>query len=168
MKLLKAFSNFLAKIEVGFLILLLSTMIILAFLQVILRNFFSSSLLWGDTLLRHLVLWVGFVGAALATREGKHITIDVLSRQLSPLLKRVAGLIVNFFAAVVCFFLMKAGINFIAMEKQSGGVLFAGIPIWIFQSIIAIGFGLMALRFCMNGIESLTNQKQAQSEGEVQ
>ena len=54
----------------------------LAFLQIFLRNVFTTGLAWGDLVLRNLVLWIGFIGATLATREGKHINIDILSRSL--------------------------------------------------------------------------------------
>ena len=162
MKYLQKLNSFLAKIETVLLIVCLITMILLAFLQVILRNFFSTSILWGDTLLRHLVLWVAFLGAALATKEGKHINIDVLSRSLSPTLKKISGILTNFFAGIVCFFLMKAAITFISYEKESGSVLFAGIPTWIFQIIIVIGFSLMMFRFIIHAIENLVSICKAQ------
>ena len=51
---------------------MLAAMILLAFLQIVLRNFFDTGLPWGDSLVRYLVLWVGFIGAALATNEESH------------------------------------------------------------------------------------------------
>ena len=152
-------NNFLAKIETVLLITILLTMILLAFLQVILRNFFSTSIFWGDTLLRHLVLWIAFIGASLATKEKRHINIDVLSRSLSKSAKRVTGIIVNFFASAVCFFLLRASITFLKSEKESGSTLFAEIPIWIFQIIIAVGFGLMMLRFFLHALENIVSPK---------
>ncbi len=165
MKYINRIDDFLAIIEKSFLILILSSMILLAFLQVFLRNFFETSLLWGDTLLRHLVLWVGFLGASLAAKEGKHINIDVLSRALPANWKRFSGIIVNLFSGVVCFFLMRAAITFIQYEKESEATLFADIPIWIFQSIIVIGFGLLMFRFFIKTLELLFSA--AEEEGEA-
>jgi len=158
-KHINSINKILAKIETILLITILLTMILLAFLQVILRNFFSTSIFWGDTLLRHLVLWIAFIGASLATKEKRHINIDVLSRSLSKSAKRVTGIIVNLFASAVCFFLLRAAITFLKSEKESGGTLFAEIPIWIFQIIIAIGFGLMMLRFFLHALENIISQK---------
>lgn len=155
MKLIHSLNNFLAKIETIFLIIILLSMILLAFLQVILRNFFHTSILWADTLLRHLVLWIGFIGASLATKELRHINIDALSRLLSKTAKRITVIIVNLFAGTVCFFLMRAAMTFIQSEKQAGSTLFAGIPTWLFQIIIVIGFGLMMLRFFIHVLENL-------------
>ncbi len=134
-------------------------MILIAFLQVILRNFFSTSILWGDIFLRHLVLWVGFLGAALATKENKHINIDALSRLLSPKIKKLFGFVTNLFAAIVCFFLTKASLTFIDFEIESQSTLFANIPTWIFQIIIVFGFGIIMLRFLIHSIENLISLK---------
>ncbi len=159
MKIIHSINNILAKIENVILIVMLLTMIFLAFLQVVLRNFFSTSIFWGDTLLHHLVLWVAFIGASLATKENRHINIDALSRLLSKTAKRITTILVNLFAATVCFFLMRAAITFIKSEREAASTLFAEIPTWIFQIIIAIGFGLMMLRFIIHALENIINQK---------
>ncbi len=172
MKIINFINNILAKIETVFLIIILLTMILLAFLQVILRNFFSTSIFWGDTFSRHLVLWVGFLGASLATYEGRHITIDILSRLLSPIIKKMATILINIFSATVCFFLMKAAINFVSSERREFdrlkemGVtnLIAGIPEWMYSLIIAIAFGIMMLRFLIHALENIVSQKLSDQE----
>ena len=80
MKILTAINSWIAKIEGVLIVIVVSIMVLLAFFQVAMRNLFDQGLLWGDIFLRHLVLWVGFLGASLATREEKHINIDVFSR----------------------------------------------------------------------------------------
>jgi energy-coupling factor transporter transmembrane protein EcfT len=69
MKILTAINAWIAKIETIIIVIVLAIMILLAFFQVVMRNIFDQGLLWGDIFLRHLVLWVGFLGASLATRE---------------------------------------------------------------------------------------------------
>ena len=71
------------RIEQILLVILLSALILVAFSQIILRNIFSTGIDWGDAFVRSLVLWTGFIGATVAAREGKHISIDVVSRWLS-------------------------------------------------------------------------------------
>ena len=78
MKLLKQIDNAIARLETGFITVILSVMIILSFGQVILRNFFNESIFWGDIFLRQMVLWVGFIGASLAAHDQRHIAIDFL------------------------------------------------------------------------------------------
>ena len=136
MKILKSIDSALNKIEGAVLIFLLLVMLFMAFGQVVLRNVFTGGIVWGDILLRHLVLWIGFLGAALATSGERHINIDILTRYLSERLKRVVATLSNVFAAVVCFLLFKASLTFIEFEisytrsvdRPRGGVILVGIP----------------------------------------
>ena len=91
----------------------LTTMILVAFSQIVLRNFFSTGIDWGDALVRYLVVWVGFIGAAIATKESKHITIDVLSRWFHGVGSTAIQVMASFFSAVICGLLMLAAIKFI-------------------------------------------------------
>lgn len=139
----------LGRIEKFTLTVMLSVMILLAFIQIILRNVFSSGIAWGDPLVRYLVLWVGFIGASLATREGKHITIEVFSRWLSESGNRCLRAISNLISALVCALLVFAGWTFVSNEAQMGGMTFLQIPIWIPQIIIPVAFATMTLRFSL-------------------
>ncbi len=128
---------------------LLAIMILLAFAQIVLRNFFATGFSWGDSLVRYLVVWVGFVGAAIATKEGKHITIEVISRWVSGAGRKVILAISHFSSAAICGLLTWAGIKFIWFEAQMGGTAFYKIPVWIPELIIPITFGLMTLRYTL-------------------
>ena len=154
-RILKNIDSWISKFETVILVVVLSTMVILAFLQVVLRNLFSEGILWGDTFLRHLVLWVGFLGASLATREKKHINIDLFTRFFKGKAKSFILSIVNLFAAVVCWYLTSAAWTFVMDEKSFGTILFNDIPAWYFQTIIPIGFLLMTFRFIVIFIENM-------------
>jgi len=154
-KFLKYIDGWIARFETILLVTVLSAMVILAFLQVVLRNLFSEGILWGDTFLRHLVLWVGFLGASLATREKKHINIDLFTRFLKGKIKLFIISIVNLFAAVVCWFLTSAAWTFVMDEKSYNTILFNDIPAWYFQIIIPVGFLLMTFRFTIIFIQNM-------------
>ncbi len=130
-----------------FLVILLSFMILIAFSQIVLRNVFATGLSWGDPLVRNLVLWVAFIGAALATREGKHINMDVISRRMSSRGKTFIESITHLFSFFVCALLTFAALKFIKNEVQMGEITFFGIPSWIPEIVLPITLGLMALRF---------------------
>ncbi|MGD9488403.1 MAG: TRAP transporter small permease [Calditrichaceae bacterium] len=153
MNLLRRINDAVAKVELGLLIFIVLTMVILAFIQVLLRNVFDQGILWGDTFLRHLVLWVGFIGASLATRDEKHIDIDILTRFLPVRAKSVVRIITNVFAGIICFILGKAGLTFVLQEIEFGTILFNDIPAWYFEIIIPVGFALMGIRFFCLSLE---------------
>jgi len=135
--------------------ILLSLMILIAFLQIVLRNGFGTGLTWGDPLVRNMVLWTGFIGAAIATREGRHITIDVVSAWMPKQGKIVTGVITQLFSFIVCGLLAFAAMQFVRNEAQMGDVTFLGIAAWIPQIILPITFGLMSFRFGLGCFRNL-------------
>lgn len=158
MKVLRWIDDGLGRMEGIALIVLLGVMVVLSFVQVILRNVFSESLLWGEILLRHLVLWIGFIGAARATGEGRHISIDALTRFL-PLRPRIGiRILTNAFALTICYLLLRASLTFVGDEIEFGSTVYGEIPSWYSQIIIPGGFGLMMVHFAVRlvtGIDQL-------------
>jgi len=154
-KVLQAADSGIAYIETGLIILILGVMVLLSFLQVIMRNFFDTGILWGDIFLRHLVLWVGFVGASLATREEKHINIDLLTRLIPQRTVPFAKILIDVTSVIVCLVLAKAGWEFVSMEIEANTTVFLNVPSWYFEIIIPVGFALIALRFIFKIIEQI-------------
>ena len=142
------------RVEQTLIITSLGFMILLAFLQIFLRNFFATGLDWGDPLLRNLVLWIGFIGATLATREGKHINIDVVSRWLPSLGKNVVTLFIHLFSFFICCLLTYAALKFIKNEVQMENRTFLNIPAWIPEMILPMTFGLMTFRFGLRSFKT--------------
>jgi TRAP-type C4-dicarboxylate transport system permease small subunit len=147
MKILKAIDKALTRAEEFILILLLSVMVGMAFLQVALRNLFSSGIPWGDILLRHILLWLGFLGAAIATSENRHINIDALRRFFTPRVRSAVEVVTDLFATVICYLLAGAAWRFVQAEMGDEQMMFGGIPSWYAEIIIPVGFGLIALHF---------------------
>ncbi len=152
MSVLRKFDSLLNKFEGALLVLLLAAMVVMAFLQVVLRNGFNSTILWVDILLRHLVLWTGFLGAALATSSERHINIDAFTRFLSPRARSVINTITNLFAVVVCWLLLQASVTYVKNEMIAGSTIYADLPTWYSALIIPIGFGLLILHFSVRAI----------------
>jgi TRAP-type C4-dicarboxylate transport system permease small subunit len=149
MKFLYFLDDRISRLEQILIAALLAMMIILAFSQIVLRNFFATGVAWGDSLVRYLVVWVGFVGAAIAAKEGKHITIDVLSRWITGAGNSAIQAVSHFCSAAICGLLTWAGIKFIWFEAQMGGTAFFELPIWVPELIIPAAFGLMTLRYAL-------------------
>ena len=104
MNLWNKLDNKISRLETVLITILLTLMILMAFSQIVLRNFFATGIDWGDALVRYLVVWVAFIGAAVATREGKHITIDLLSHWLTGARSIAIQALSCFFSTVISFF----------------------------------------------------------------
>ena len=64
------------------LVVMLGGMILLAFGQIVLREVFETGFVWADELIKVMVLWLVMIGAVAASRDDRHIRIDVLSQLL--------------------------------------------------------------------------------------
>lgn len=135
------------RVEVGFLAVLLLTMVVLSAFQILLRNVFSTGVLWIDPLLRYLTLWIGFLGAALAAAEGRHIQIDVLSRALPARVRRWTGRVVHAVAAAICAVLAESAYRHLANEYTFDTREFLRLPAWLLLSVIPLSLSIVSYRF---------------------
>lgn len=146
----KGLPDFLARVEDGILVVLLVSMILLSFLQIILRNFFETGLIWIDPLVRQILLWLTLAGAMVATREKNHITVDLISRFLPPgRIKSATGFICHLFAAIVCTLLTYSTYHVFNMEFDDprGGYIITGLPLWSSLLTMPVAFSVMTVRF---------------------
>ena len=142
-------NTFLGKIEIGLLCLIVAMMLGLAILKIVLRYVFNVSLLWSDVMLQHLTLWLCFLGAAVATCERRHISIDVLSRILPGKITRWTNLVVDCVALIVVGILAYYGFIFLQDEKSSEAVLIGSVPLWWAKAIIPYGFVLIGIHIAL-------------------
>ena len=159
MNLVRNFDRCLAKMEGWSLILILFVMMCVAFLQVVLRNFFQTALPWGDGLTRALVLWAGFIGASLAVREGRYLSMDLLTRYLGERWKRRTRLVVYLYSSVVCFWLGFAGLTFVRSECAARTMTSMGLPNWLVAGIIPLTFFFICFRFGLKSVALMLGEK---------
>lgn len=136
-------------LEDGLLVFLLSAMILVAGAQIVLRNLFDGAILWADPLLRVAVLWVGMIGAMVATRSDKQISIDAVSRFLPEHWKFRLRVITDLFTAVVSGVLAWSAFRLMMEDRSAGGMAIAFVPVWVCESILPIAFAVIALRYLL-------------------
>ena len=154
-RFIRQIETILARIEALSVTLLLSLMILFSFSQVVLRNFFNEGILWADIFIRQLVLWVGFLGASLAVRESKHISIDFLPNILPKSWGHVIQFIVNLTTGIISAFLAWAAWRFVQFEMEGETTLFLDIPVWVFQVILPYSFAIISARFLLKSFQVL-------------
>jgi len=148
MKLLNNLQAFIIKIECVSVILLLLTMSILAFGQIIMRNLFNFSFIWADVVVRMSVLWVAILGASLATSEKSHIRIDFGVKPFPKPYDSYLDAFISLLAITVCVFFSMVALQFVSLEIDSKSVVDSlNAPEWVFTTIFPIGFIVMTLKF---------------------
>jgi TRAP-type C4-dicarboxylate transport system permease small subunit len=153
--------RYIHRLEDALLYVLVALLLGLSIYQIVARNAFDSGLYWGDPLLRVLVLWLAMVGAMLASREGGHIKIDVLSHYLGERATRFGDVATAMFSAAVCFVAAWYGFLFVADERQFGEVAFANVPSWVCVSIIPLGLSIIGLRFLLQSATQILRRGHA-------
>ena len=122
-------------------------LLILAITQVILRNFFELGFSNIDTVSRHLVLFVTFMGAALASESSQHIKIDCINSLLKPAVKETLKIPLLFISAVICGGFFWYAVRFWLDERlyaPSNEILALYLAL-----IIPIGFFILTLHFLL-------------------
>jgi len=167
MQFLRKVSDLIEKLESFLIFILVTSMVVLSFLQIILRNFFSLSLFWADDFTRHAVLWVGLLAASVATAHAKHINIDVISRFFKGKSKRTLNAIKYLISAVISAFLVYASLKFLVYEMEGGEKsLTLKVPVWYLEALFPVAFSITAFRFVILALEEITGKREIIEEKE--
>jgi C4-dicarboxylate transporter DctM subunit len=96
-------------------------------------------------LVQHLTLALGMLGAAVAARDQRLLTLAVTSLyggRLAVIARFASGTV----SAAVAAMLALAAVDFVAIERASGSTLTYGIPVWLAELPLPLGFALVAAR----------------------
>lgn len=137
----------LLKTEAAIIIGLLVSMIMIATIQIIMRNLFDSGLLWAESYTRIAVLWLALLGAMLASRNHKHLAIDALINRLSQRAQYRLKRFNDLFSASLCFIVSYHSIVLVYSDYQQGSLAFTTIPSWLCEIIIPIAFAVIGSRY---------------------
>ncbi len=123
----------------------------MGFTTVIFRYVLQSSIFWGDEFLRYLMIWLVFLGTALATRHRALITVDIFTQPLSRRLReRVAGLVALLSAAFLIYLCLMS----YQLVQRSAGTVSAsmGLPMERMYLVFPVGLGLTALNLIREAV----------------
>jgi len=115
--------------------------------EVLRREIFAYSSIWGEEIVRYSFIYLAWIGAAAAVRERAHIRIDVTMHYLGPRAKAalyIFGDLVMFFVAVVALYYSFETV----MVSAKFGSVSHGLRVsmvW-FLAAVPVGFSLMVLR----------------------
>lgn len=148
MKIIKAINDHLEEV---FLVILMSLATIVVAAQVFTRFVTKTPLPWSEELARYMFLWLVWVGAAYATKERKHIRIDVLTNKLPQLGQKVCLILTTIIWILFVIFMAYISLSLtssVAAGGQTGTG--SGIPMWIPYASIPTGMILMLFRLLQN------------------
>ncbi|MBI3181596.1 MAG: TRAP transporter large permease subunit [Myxococcales bacterium] len=114
-----------------------------------------AGVIWAQTFALVLTIWVGFLGASIATAEGKHLKVDAAERLFKGAAKHWVGTAANLFGAGFSLALAVLAFSFcryhygVWQETEGAGGAFEGLPIpkFLAFAILPLALGTMTLRF---------------------
>lgn len=131
--------------ELGICVLLLSTMTLLIFVQVVMRYVFSNSLSWSEELARFVFIWLVYLGISYACKHMKHLKIEA-SLFLFPKRWR-AGVVIVGDVILLGFaaFVAAKGIDIVKFQHISKSAAL-NIPMSFIYAAPVVGFTLAFVR----------------------
>lgn len=126
--------------------LALAGILIVPLVEMLLRTFFESGLVGGNALTQHFTLAVSMLGGAVAAREARLLTLSQGFARWPAPWGHISEIFRVTMAASVTVLLAWASWRFLLFEKDGGKEIAYGIPVWVAQTVLVIGFGLVAIR----------------------
>lgn len=140
-------SSLLEVVEEWGLVILLSMMCVLMFMQVVMRYVIGTPFVWGEEVAAYCQIWLVYLGAALCTRKDAHIRIDILNN-LWPKSKSYTDLFSDVVSAIfligVAFVTASYVRHFLAQNQTSAALQ---VPMAIVALILPVGSALTAFRY---------------------
>jgi tripartite ATP-independent transporter DctM subunit len=137
--------------ETHALALALGAMMLLPLVEIVLRKLLHTGISGETALVQHLVLIAGMIGAAVAARQQKLLAIGSVDMFLKdPRWRAATKALSSVVAATVTTFLCVASVQFVLSERAAATQLTYGIPVWMVELVLPLGFGVIALRILGN------------------
>ncbi len=134
------------------LLLLFYVMLVLTmFIEVVRREVFSFSSIWGEEIVRYSFIYLAWIGAAAAVKERGHIRIDVLMQYVSPKVKALLYIFGDIIMAIVAVIAFYWSLETVLVSAKFGSVTH-GLRIsqvW-FLSAVPLGFALILFRLAQS------------------
>lgn len=116
------------------------------FVNVVGRYGFGQTFISADEVQIYIMIYIAFLGAAVATWRRMHLRMDVLVHRMPRTVRVGLGVAELLLVVVLALFVLYVASGYV---KQMAGLdarsQNAGIPMWIPHSAIVLGFGLIAV-----------------------
>ncbi|HSN89645.1 MAG TPA: TRAP transporter large permease subunit, partial [Anaeromyxobacteraceae bacterium] len=135
------------RLERALVALLFLAMVLLPAASTLSRRLIGHGLPGAAVLAQHLTLWVGFLGALLATASGRHLALSTLDHVPAGPLREGARFLGMAVSAATCAVLAYGSVRLVRYEWGSAALVAYGIPVAWSQLVLVVGFAAMAGRY---------------------
>ncbi|MDY6934387.1 MAG: TRAP transporter small permease [Spirochaetota bacterium] len=129
----------------------------LSFGSIILRNVGFSIPPWVSSILQQAVLWVAFLGGALASRYNRQVNFNILFHifEKRAYINRILIILINLSIVPVAVLFCIGVFNYVRFEREWGiDIPSLGIKSWYFATILIYVFAMIAFRYFVRFLEA--------------
>jgi TRAP-type C4-dicarboxylate transport system permease small subunit len=134
------------------------TMFSITVLNVFLRFIFNNPIPWGPELARYSFVWIVYLGAILAMREGSHIGLEFIEKKMSQGLKMPYRFLINILIIIFLSVLTFVGVD-MALKSYNTYSSAMQMPMFIPYLALPVG-GIGMLIECIIKLLFIIKQKQ--------
>ena len=127
-------------------VIALLLMATLPLLEIVVRKFYPSGIPGSAIWVQHLALWAAFLGAAIAARRGELLSLTAGTTLLKGRWREAAEIFTTGVSFAVCTVLAVGSLELVNVEREGGRILALGVPVWVTQMIMPIGFAVIGVR----------------------
>ena len=141
------------RLEEGIIAAIFGTMVLVTFVQVVLRYVFNSGFVWALELTTYLFAWLVLFGISYGVKKNAHLGVDAFVRLFSPGTRRVMGLLAVAAGILYGVLLLIGGYNYVFAFLFRIGIESEDLPVpqWVPMAILPIGLALLIFRFAQVG-----------------
>ena len=126
--------------------LALGGIMVLPLAEIVSRDLFSRAIAGSGAYASNLTLWLGLLGAAIAARDGKLLTLATGEFLPKGRVTAVAHVFAAAVGAMIATLFASGGLALVLSDRQAGDLLADTVPVWVADLALPIGFALIALR----------------------
>ena len=120
--------------------------VVFNFVNVVGRYILGRTFIAADEVQVYIMVYIAFLGAAVATWRRMHLRMDVLVHRLPRRVQAALAATELALVLVLAAFVLYVSLGYVAqMAGLDARSQNAGIPMWIPHSAIVMGFGLIAV-----------------------
>ena len=151
------FYRLLSRLIEGLIILGAGTIVTIVTTEVILRYLFSLSLIFTEELSRYLMVWIVFLGSALAIRDGAHININALIKRFNPHVQKYMHLAAHGLTLIFLVVITVEGLKILPRQLYQMCITI-NVSLFYFYLAIPVGSILMIL-FLLPAVKKIVTGK---------
>ncbi|OOF61480.1 TRAP transporter small permease [Rodentibacter sp. Ppn85] len=138
--------------------IMLAVMIALVFLNVILRFFFNSGLVWSEEVSRYVFVYVIYLGAIVAMKENAHLGVDTFIKNCPEKLKWLLFVAGRIIIVTVMAILFKGSLAMV-IQSSTAKAAATGLPLSVVYGIGLLTGAAIILIALLNIVEVIRNPK---------